>query len=195
VHFVIATFNIDKARELEELLAMDEATFTCLRDFPGASAPAEVGTTLEENALTKARAACRQTGLAAFADDTGLEVDALGGRPGVYTARFAGPDATYADNVRRLLEVLTGVAPDRRGARFRTVCAVRMPGGREVVAEGVLEGSITQTPRGLGGFGYDPVFEVSGTGHTLAEMAAEEKNALSHRARAVKALIEQLVAG
>jgi XTP/dITP diphosphohydrolase len=192
VHFVIATFNLDKARELQDLLTLDGATFTCLRDFPGTSAPAEVGKTLEENALAKARAALKQTGLAAFADDTGLEVDALGGRPGVYTARFAGPDATHADNVRRLLEVLTGAAPPRRGARFRTVCAVCLPDGREVVAEGVLEGSITETPRGSGGFGYDPVFEVSGTGRTLAEMHAAEKNALSHRGRAVRALIRRL---
>jgi XTP/dITP diphosphohydrolase len=192
VHFVIATFNLDKARELQELLAMDGATFTCLRDFPGASAPAETGTTLEENALAKARAALRQTGKASFADDTGLEVDALGGRPGVYTARFAGPDASYADNVRRMLEVLTGVAPADRGARFRTVCAVCMPDGREVVAEGVLEGRITESPRGAGGFGYDPIFEVSGSGRTLAEMPAEEKHALSHRGRAVQALIRRL---
>ncbi len=192
VRFVIATFNPDKARELVELLDLEWASFTCLRDFPGSSAAAEVGRTLEENALAKARAALKHTGLAAIADDTGLEVDALGGRPGVYTARFAGPDASYRDNVRRLLEVLEGVAPAQRTARFRTACAVCFPDGRELTCEGVLEGAITGAPRGAGGFGYDPVFEVAGSGRTLAEMPPAEKNALSHRARAVHALIGRL---
>jgi XTP/dITP diphosphohydrolase len=192
MEFVIATFNPDKYREMVALLKIDGASFRSLRDVPGASMAPEVGRTLEENARHKARAALRLTGLAAIADDTGLEVDALGGRPGVYTARFAGPNATYADNVRRLLEVMVAVEPRRRTARFRTVCVACLPDGREVIGTGVLEGAITETPRGGGGFGYDPVFEVAGQGRTLAEMPAAEKNALSHRARAVDELARRL---
>jgi XTP/dITP diphosphohydrolase len=121
--FVVASFNPDKLRELRELLELPGVSLVSLSEFPGASAPDEAGATLRENALTKARAAVTLTGLPAIADDTGLEVDALGGEPGVRSARFAGPAATYADNVRRLLEALAGVEPARRGARFRTVCA------------------------------------------------------------------------
>ncbi len=192
MHFVIATFNVDKARELAELFDLESASFTCLRDFPGTSAPAEVGRTLAENALAKARAALRHTGLAAIGDDTGLEVDALGGRPGIYTARFAGHGATYQDNVRRLLEVLEGVAREQRTARFRTACAMCLPDGRELTSEGVLEGLITETPRGHNGFGYDPIFEVAGAGRTLAELSAEEKHRISHRARAVQEMIRRM---
>lgn len=189
MRIVIATFNVDKARELGRLLDLDGIEVHSLRDFAGASAPPEVGQTLAENALAKARAARAHTGLAAIADDTGLEVDALGGRPGIYTARFAGPDATYQDNVARLLEVLEGVDREQRTARFRTACAACFPDGRELVGEGVLEGLITERPRGTDGFGYDPVFEVAGDGRTLAEMPLTEKNAMSHRARAVRALV------
>jgi XTP/dITP diphosphohydrolase len=193
MRFVIATFNTDKARELGRLLDLDGLQIHSLRDFAGASAPPEVGRTLQENALAKARAALAHTGLPSLADDTGLEVDALGGRPGIYTARFAGPDATYQDNVRRLLEVLEGVDPDQRTARFRTVCAACFPDGRELIGEGVLEGVITEQPRGTEGFGYDPVFEVVGDGRTLAEMPLAEKNEMSHRARAVRALVAAIM--
>lgn len=193
MRFVIATFNTDKARELGRLLDLDGLEIHSLRDFAGASAPPEVGRTLQENALAKARAALAHTGLPSLADDTGLEVDALGGRPGIYTARFAGPDATYQDNVRRLLEVLEGVDPDQRTARFRTVCAACFPDGRELIGEGVLEGVITEQPRGTEGFGYDPVFEVVGDGRTLAEMPLAEKNEMSHRARAVRALVAAIM--
>jgi XTP/dITP diphosphohydrolase len=119
-------------------------------------------------------------------------VDALGGRPGVHAARFAGPGATYADNVARLLRELEGVEPARRGARFRCACVACLPDGRELVTEGVLEGRITLAPRGENGFGYDPVFEVEGAGRTLAEFPEDEKNAISHRARAVRALAARL---
>jgi len=192
VKVVLATFNGDKLREMRELLQLDWAELVSLRDFAGTSVPPEVGKTLEENALAKARAAHRMTGLPAIADDTGLEVDALGGRPGVYTARFAGPDASYAQNLHRLLEVMTGVEPARRTARFRTVCAACFPNMAECVGIGVLEGRITEHPRGAGGFGYDPVFEVAELGKTLAEMEPEEKNALSHRARAAAELVRRL---
>jgi len=133
----------------------------------------------------------RAVGLPVIADDTGLEVAALGGLPGVETARYAGPDATYSDNVRRLLSEMDGVA-DRR-ARFRTVVALVMPDDTELVVEGVLDGVIAKTPRGSGGFGYDPVFEVEG--RTLSEMGVDMKNTLSHRARALRAMAEILGLG
>lgn len=193
--FVLATFNPDKLRELTELLDLPQLPhleLVSLRDVPGAQAPAETGATLEENALIKARAALARTGLPAIADDTGLEVDALGGRPGVHAARYAGPRATYAENVRKLLAELKSVAPAQRGARFRTVCAACWPDGVEMAAHGVLEGHITLEPRGTQGFGYDPVFEVEDSGRTLAEFGAKEKNARSHRARAVRLLARLL---
>jgi XTP/dITP diphosphohydrolase len=193
--FVVATFNRDKRRELQALIGAADVILRGLDEFPGATPPEETGTTLAENALLKARAACAATGLAAIADDTGLEVDALEGAPGVHAARYAGPGATYDDNVRKLLAALAGVPRERRTARFRTVCAARFPDGREVVAEGALEGRIAFAPRGDQGFGYDPVFEVGETGRTLAEMTAEEKNARSHRARAVEALMAALRPG
>jgi XTP/dITP diphosphohydrolase len=192
VDFVIATFNRDKLRELAALLALPGAVLHALADVPGASAPEETGTTLRENALLKARAALALTGRPAIADDTGLEVDALGGRPGLHAARFAGPLASYADNRAKLLVELDGVEPARRTARFRCACVACLPDGRELVAEGVLEGRITRAPRGESGFGYDSLFEVADTGRTMAELTEDEKNALSHRARAVHALPGQL---
>ena len=189
---VIATMNPDKARELEALLDLPGVELVSLADFEGATAPLETGTTLLENALLKARAGLRFTGLSAIADDTGLEVDALGGRPGFEAARYSGLDAGYADNLRKLLDELRGVEPARRGARFRTVCVACLEDGRELEAEGVLEGSITERPRGASGFGYDPVFEVPCLARTLAELGAAEKNAVSHRARAVRGLAEKL---
>jgi len=167
----------------------------CVAEFPGVGAPAERGATLLENARLKAEEAVRRTGLPAIADDTGLEVDALGGDPGVRSARFAGEDADDRANLVRLLDRLRDVPPGRRGARFRTVCVARFPDGSETVGEGVLEGSITLAPRGSGGFGYDPVFEVSGLGRTLAELEEPDKNAISHRARAAEALARLLPAG
>ncbi len=183
---VVASKNPDKVREVEEVLAGLGVTEVVRGlDWPDVE---ETGTTLEENAVLKARTVAETTGVAALADDTGLEVAALGGAPGVRTARYAGEDATYADNVARLLRDLEGVE-DRR-ARFVTVVALVTPDGEVVTAEGVLEGSITTEPRGDAGFGYDPIFEVGG--RTLAEMTAEEKHAISHRARALRALAARL---
>lgn len=185
MRLVLATANPHKAREIAGLL-------------PGvdlAPRPAEVGEvdetedTLEGNARLKARAVAEAAGEPAVADDTGLEVDALGGRPGVLAARYAGEDATYADNVAKLLDELSGVAEAERTARFRTVALVAWPDGREVVADGVVEGHIALAPRGDGGFGYDPVFvPAGGDGRTFAEMTGEEKAAVSHRGRAFAAL-------
>jgi XTP/dITP diphosphohydrolase len=193
VKFVLATFNRDKARELAALLALPGLEIVSLADWPEASAPAEDGATLADNARIKAGAALALTGLPAIADDTGLEVDALDGAPGVISARFAGPDASYADNVTRLLADLEGVPRERRTARFRTVCVALHPDGRERLAEGVLEGSILTAGRGTQGFGYDPVFALP-DGRTLAELAPAEKNAISHRALAIRALAEALAA-
>jgi XTP/dITP diphosphohydrolase len=192
VKLVLATFNRDKARELGALLGIAGTETTGLYDFPGVAPPEETGTTLEENAALKAEAALRATGLPAVADDTGLEVDALDGAPGIHAARFAGPSASYADNVRLLLERLRGVPAERRTARFRTACVAVLSDGRRLVGEGTLEGRITEAPRGEQGFGYDPIFEIPGLDRTLAELTAAEKNAMSHRARAVRALADKL---
>jgi XTP/dITP diphosphohydrolase len=188
VRFVLASFNPDKLRELEQLFDPAHVTLVSLSNFPGAAAPEETGETLEENARIKALAALAHTGLPAIADDTGLEVEALGGRPGVHSARFAGPRATYAENRARLLAALADVPPERRTARFRTVCLAVLAEGAERMGEGVLQGRITEQPRGERGFGYDSIFELPGLGRTLAELAPEEKNRLSHRARAARAL-------
>jgi XTP/dITP diphosphohydrolase len=192
VDFILATFNRDKLRELSALLGLPGLSLRALCDVPGAAVPEETGATLRENALLKARAALALTGRPAIADDTGLEVDALDGRPGLHAGRYAGPGATYAENRAKLLAELDGVAPARRAARFRCACVACLPDGRELVAEGVLEGRITLAPRGANGFGYDSLFEIGDLGRTMAEMSDAEKNALSHRARAVHALAEGL---
>lgn len=185
---VVATKNPGKEREISRLvreLAVARQVVSGL-DWPEVE---ETGDTLEDNALLKARTVVDATGLPALADDSGLEVAALGGRPGVKSARYAGPAATYDDNNAKLLSELAGA--EDRSARFRTVVALAFPGGTNVMAEGELEGRITDEPRGGGGFGYDPVFEVDGK--TLAQLSLEDKNRLSHRARAVQALAQALV--
>ena len=189
--FVLATFNRDKARELQALLALPGVEIVPVADFPGAVAPEEDGATLRENALIKARAAVQLTGLPSLADDTGLEVDALDGAPGIHAARFAGPGATYADNVVRLLKELEARPGAPRTARFRTACVALFPDGRELTSEGVLDGEIVSEARGTFGFGYDPVFVIP-DGRTLAEVPPAEKNSISHRARAVRNMAAQL---
>ncbi|MDH3260773.1 MAG: RdgB/HAM1 family non-canonical purine NTP pyrophosphatase [Acidimicrobiia bacterium] len=184
---VVASKNADKLREIEAVLLGLGLVNHIVADLDWPDVE-ETEPTLKENALLKARAVAAATGLPALADDTGLEVDALGGAPGARSARYAGESASYADNVRVLLEDLAGVKD--RSARFRTVMALVMPGGQEIVAEGVLEGSIIETPRGDSGFGYDPVFDVDG--RTLAQLAAVEKNTISHRGRALRDLAEML---
>jgi len=193
VKFVVATFNRDKAAELRALLALPDVELVALADWPGARSPEETGATLLENARIKALAAVALTKLPAIADDTGLEVDALNGAPGVHAARYAGPSATYADNVAKLLRELAGVPPERRTARFRTVCYAAWPDGMEMSADGSLRGTIIESPRGTNGFGYDPVFVPKGETRTCAELADVEKNAISHRARAVRVLRKIIV--
>lgn len=183
----MASKNPDKVTEIEAVLGGSGLAVEIVRGLDWPDVP-ETGETLEENALLKARAVVEATGLPVIADDTGLEVDALSGAPGVRTARFAGPGATYQENVAHMLRSLEG--SQQRSARFRTVVALVFPDGVEIVAEGSIEGQITEEPRGNTGFGYDPIFEVDGL--TLAEMSMEDKNRLSHRARALNALIESV---
>ncbi len=190
IELVCASANPDKVAEMAEVLA---GHAVLLPRPEGMGDVAEDADDLTGNARLKARAVCRFAGAAALADDTGLEVDALGGAPGVHSARYAGPDAGYADNLGRLMADMRAVPPGQRTARFRTVAMVCFPDGAELAAEGVVEGVITVEPRGAGGFGYDPVFApAEADGRTFAEMGPEAKNALSHRGRALRALLEVL---
>jgi len=189
---VCASANPDKVAEIKAVLAPLGIEVLPRPDDVGDIV--EDAPTLEGNARLKARAISDATDLPALADDTGLEVDALGGGPGVLSARYAGEDATYADNVMKLLDALADLPePEDRLARFRTVVMVCFPDGREVTAAGWVDGAITLGPRGHNGFGYDPVFEpIEGDGRTFAELTTEEKNGVSHRARALRALAELL---
>jgi XTP/dITP diphosphohydrolase len=188
VRIVLASANPDKAAEIAAILGPD---VELVPRPPEVADVEETGSTLEENARLKAVALVEATGLAAVADDTGLEVIALGGEPGVFSARYAGEGATYADNVAKLAAAMEGVA-DRR-ARFRTVALLRYPDGREVVSEGVVDGTIVRVARGTAGFGYDPLFAPDeGDGRTFAEMTPDEKHAVSHRGRAFRALARVL---
>lgn len=195
---VLATRNLDKAREIQALLGDLGIAIRTLADFPDVPDVVEDGETCRANAIKKAVAVARHTGLVTLADDTGLEVEALGGRPGAFAARYAGEHASYEDNCRKLLKELAGVPRGKRRARFITVAAVALPAGEAQTAEGILEGEITEASVGTGGFGYDPVFRVPEIGKTLAEIPPEEKNRISHRGRAfrkaktiVRALLEK----
>ena len=182
---MVATGNSHKVEEIRAMLADLPVAVRSLAEFPGAPEVVEDGTTYSENALKKARSAAKFTGKPALADDTGLEVDALGGQPGLYAARFAGEGCSFQDNIRKLLRLLEGMPSERRGARFVCVIALVLPGGREEVVESELRGRITESQTGSGGFGYDPVFYVPEAGKTLAESTADEKNRISHRRRAL----------
>jgi XTP/dITP diphosphohydrolase len=191
---VAASANPDKVAEIREILSSIGGVRLLGRPAGVPDVP-ETGETLEDNARLKARAIMTATGMAAIADDTGLHVEALGGAPGVWSARYAGEDATYADNVEKLLRELAAL-PDRGGlrrARFRTVALVCFPDGTELWREGAVEGRIADMARGAGGFGYDSVFVPDeGGGRTFAEMGAEEKHAVSHRGRALRAVADLL---
>jgi XTP/dITP diphosphohydrolase len=180
---VVASKNPDKIAEVEAVLSLLEPPIEIITGHKWDDIE-EVGLTLQANALLKAHAVAKATGHAAIADDTGLEVDALSGDPGVRTARYAGENATYHDNVTQLLFDMSGF--DDRKAQFRTAVALVLPSGDELVVEGILEGTITTERRGDGGFGYDPVFEVGS--RTLAEISTDEKNKISHRALALREL-------
>ncbi|MCH8495593.1 MAG: RdgB/HAM1 family non-canonical purine NTP pyrophosphatase [Balneolales bacterium] len=193
---VLATKNKHKLAELQAVLANAGFDLRSAFEFADLQEVVEDGDTLEANALKKARYTFEMTGLPSLADDTGLEVDALGGAPGVYSARYAGENATYAQNVERLMFDLDRHERRQfqtviRSARFRTVIAMVSDEG-EHVFEGVCEGQITRNLRGEGGFGYDPVFLPKGHQQTFAEMDSTTKNAISHRGRAVQALLDFL---
>jgi XTP/dITP diphosphohydrolase len=190
IRLVCASANPDKVAEIQDLL---RGVADLLPRPDSVGEIVEDADTLLGNARLKARAICDATGMPAVADDTGLEVDALDGAPGVHTARYAGENATYADNRAKMLEALRGVDALRRTARFRTVALVAYPDGTERWAEGVCEGVIAEHERGARGFGYDAVFAPrDGNGLTFAEMSIEEKHALGHRGRAFRALAEVL---
>ncbi len=189
--FVLATANAHKALEMRAVLA--EVGVEVVGRPDHVDDIDETSDTLEGNALLKARAISASTGQPAIADDTGLFVEALGGQPGVRSARYAGADATDADNVEKLLSELSEVPPPARQARFRTVIAVAYPDGTSRTVDGILEGWIVEEPRGQRGFGYDPVFATDELeGRTLAEVSEIEKNTVSHRSKALRALVEQL---
>ena len=182
---VLATGNRDKQQEMKAFLQDLRLTIRTLDEFPAAPAVIEDGETCRSNAAKKAREIARFTGMLTLADDTGLEVDALGGRPGVFAARYAGPHATYEDNCRKLLDELTGVPMEQRGARFLTVVAIADSDAAVEFVEGVLQGRIADHGSGLHGFGYDPVFVVPELGKTLAELTLDQKNQISHRGQAL----------
>lgn len=217
---VLATQNRDKIEEIKAILAPAGITPRLLDEFGPVAEIVEDGETLDDNALIKARAVRKLTGLCALADDTGLEVDALGGAPGVYSSRYDGENATYESNCRKLLRELEGVPEVRRTARFRSVMALAVTGeaarqaGRlarslqpdskaavtgedglvdALITEGIVEGLITTEPRGSSGFGYDPVFELPPTGKTFAEMGSRAKNESSHRYRALVEMREFII--
>lgn len=196
MRLVFATRNAGKLRELRELLSgLPALELLSLDDFPNAPAELpETGDTFAENAQSKALAALQATGLAALADDSGLEVDALDGRPGVRSARYAGSDATDAERVAKLLQELSAVPDARRSARFRCVIALVTPERPDLaeLREGCCEGTILRAPRGDQGFGYDPVFFVPALGRTFAEVSGSEKHRHSHRGRAMDAMAELL---
>lgn len=187
---VLATRNASKLAELARILAATgvRVEAVSLAEFPGMPEVAETGATFSENALLKARAVAAHTGLPAVADDSGLCVDALGGMPGVLSARWAGRHGDDEANLRLVLGQVADVPADRRGAHFACAAALVLPSGAEHVTEGTVEGWLTGAPRGTNGFGYDPIFVPDSSSRTTAEMSAEEKDAISHRARALRAL-------
>lgn len=191
---VLATRNRGKVRELGELVSPFGYEVVSLDHYPGVPEIIEDGTTFKENAVKKATTVARLTGQLALADDSGLEVDYLGGAPGVYSARFAGEGHDDRANNEKLLRLLEGVPPEKRTARFRCVVAVATPQGQVFTAEGSCEGIIAGEPRGEGGFGYDPLFYLPGYGKTFAQLDPAEKNRISHRARAL-ALAREILAG
>ena len=191
---LLATRNRDKEAELKALLDEYHIEGIALNDLdPQKSIPdvEENGSTLRENAFIKARKIFSRTGIPTIADDTGLEVDALNGAPGVFSARYAGEDSSYADNTRKLLSELMDIKAKNRTAKFKTV-ACYVDGHQELWAEGIVEGEITEKPKGDNGFGYDPVFYIPECGKTYAQLTRHEKNRWSHRGKAMKQLFDLL---
>ena len=188
---VLATHNRDKYAEMAAILSDYPIDLLTLENFPEIDEIIEDGNTLEENALIKARTVYEMTNIPAWADDTGLEVDALNGEPGIYSARYAGEYCNYSDNVAKLLKNMEKIPAKKRTARFQTVIAF-VGDKMELVSEGIVKGKITTKPKGVGGFGYDPVFYVSEQGKTYSEMNMTEKNQISHRKKAIQNMIKLL---
>jgi XTP/dITP diphosphohydrolase len=188
----VASLNRAKVKEIARILRDEGLDFEVLSlaDFPEVAPPPETGDTFAANAVSKARSATRATGLAAIADDSGLEVDGLGGKPGIWSARCAGEEASDEDRYRKVLDLMRDVPDGRRRGRFRCAAAFVSPGAEELLADGVCEGHIARQPAGTGGFGYDPIFVPEGYTCTMAELTAEQKHAISHRGRALRRLAE-----
>lgn len=185
MQIVLATHNRGKMEEMSAILGHLPVELLTLDVFPEIGDIPETGNTLKENAFIKAETVHRLTGLPALADDTGLEVDALNGAPGIYSARYAGADATFDDNCQKMLKELHGIPIEKRTARFRTVIAF-VNGGEKEWVEGVAEGRIIEDKRGIGGFGYDPIFYYPPLRKTFAELDSVEKNSISHRGKALR---------
>ena len=183
---VLATRNSDKVKEIKEILGDLDVKITYLKNYPNVGEIEETGATLEENAFIKARTVAKQVNKIVMADDSGLEVDVLGGKPGVRSSRFAGKDANYSDNNKKLLDLMKDVPDENRTARFRCVVAICTPDDEEEVVEGTCEGIIGREEKGEAGFGYDPVFVVPEFGKTFAELGYGIKNEMSHRAKAFR---------
>ncbi|MBA7480210.1 dITP/XTP pyrophosphatase [subsurface metagenome] len=195
LEIVLATRNKDKVKEIEKILNGINARLLSLDDFPGCPKVVEDGETLEANAKKKALVVSQYTKKFSLAEDTGLEVEALSGAPGIHSARFAGDNVTYEDNNKKLLKLMEKVSLGERSARFRCVAALAKPDGEVVTCEGVCEGIIAFEMKGESGFGYDPLFLLPEYGKTFAELGEEMKNKISHRARAlgkIKEIIDNL---
>ncbi len=187
---VLATQNQDKVKEIREILDSEmKLTIKTLAGFPGVTLPPETGKTYKENAIQKALFVAKRTGEVAMGDDSGLEVDALDGAPGLYSARFAGEDVSYSENRNKVLQLLSGLSDEKRTARFICTVAVVSPQGRVEVVEGVCEGQIRSLEQGQGGFGYDPIFFYPPLGKTFSVLGFSEKHRVSHRGRALRAII------
>lgn len=188
-----ATSNEGKAKELCQLTAVYDAVILTLKDFPDFKPPPETGMTFEENAIIKAQAAAAFSGIPALADDSGLCVDALNGAPGVHSARYSGEGAGDDDNNAKLLAALADVPTKQRGAHYMAVFALAHPDGTLFTAEGRVDGVIAEEYRGAGGFGYDPLFYLPEYAQTMAELSPDQKNAVSHRGRAFRAILAHLM--
>lgn len=187
---ILATNNKSKVKEISEMMSGSDITFESLADAGINVEVEEIGTTFEENALLKAREICKLSGKPTISDDSGLEIDALDGAPGIYSSRFMGEDTSYDIKNNALIEKLENVADPDRTARFRCCMALVLPDGREFVTEGAMEGIIAREPKGINGFGYDPILFIPEYNRTSAELSSEEKNNISHRGEALRKMIE-----
>ncbi len=192
IEIVISSTNPGKIAEIKEIMSGLDVRWLTKDDVGGWPQIEETGDSYLKNASIKARAVSLQTGKAALADDSGIEVDALKGGPGVRSARWAGLGADDQDNNEKLKQLMAGVHRDRRGARYRCVAVVVFPGGEEIAAEGGCEGRVSEEPKGSGGFGYDPWFIPVGETRSMAELSANEKHAISHRGKALRGLMAEM---